>query len=935
MNSTPEHSQPSTVVTDPVAVVAVTPPPATGLSTAPISEVGQSASSLLATKPHFREPEVLRPALSELAVLQSSSKAPGATIPPAPVPVLQRSEEDVSDDDELFGLSGSSGGGLSAELLGGVAKVLGSISARETMASLFRRATLAPAALAPLRRPVPLGPPPPPVVVGASRPVSALIAVFDRSCAVSAAPALPPPAPRRLHPVGSSVAAPVFARLAGTNALATIAATAGGTGTRPAVIGGFRLPGFADAGLIDKRASSASVTKMPAPEPLPAPLPEPASEPAPGPVITPTVERPVQASQASAPTVRSLPWDCLQAVFDFAPASELWRMAQVSRDWRAASGAAACWRSASGVQEPAFAAALPAALAALRAGAPASSPAIAALRLPLLRAATPLLRAFPWARFLSAGAYKRVWRVWSTAARCEEAVSVMDVAVLAPTGQLPVVASEIQVGCMLSQIVRTGACPNFVATRAVFLHALAPHTHFATLWGGSEGEGGGGCARPPFSAAAPGFELAPTGDAAIVDMRRQLAARVDAAAVAAVAPGCSPPSIYQYIVMELCEGGDVESALRAAEPATAAAEATGGAAADAADAAGAAAAASALAQLSFALLVARHRFSLRHHDVKLLNVFLARAPGGAAAVRYALGSGEGSTALVAPLAEWGGSIVKLADYGTAAVHSDALGSPSCAHHLTTVENSAPELLTRGAAAPQAFASADSWSLGLVAVHLLTGNAPYEELLAPLRCPLPLRRELRRLWASDAAFFILRPAISASGGATLLADTLYRILVLTAGAPPAAAGSGAEVGADALRGDGPVGALLADVAGPGKSAVGGEVIVGSSGHRLGAPALAALRRGFAEHAAEFSLWLGSAPFMRRARRRMALLPGSGPALAGLLALRPQDRPTMRELLLSSFFERLHERVGTSDEDSARAFLHASAFADMDAAALPDL
>ena len=61
--------------------------------------------------------------------------------------------------------------------------------------------------------------------------------------------------------------------------------------------------------------------------------------------------------------------------------------------------------------------------------------------------------------------------------------------------------------------------------------------------------------------------------------------------------------------------------------------------------------------------------------------------------------------------------------------------------FTTLENTPPEFLICGSAARQAF-SADTFPLGLATLHLLTGQEPYEELLADVRCPA----YLKQIWA---------------------------------------------------------------------------------------------------------------------------------------------------------------------------------------------
>jgi serine/threonine protein kinase len=721
--------------------------------------------------------------------------------------------------------------------------------------------------------------------------------------------------------------------------------------------------------------------------------------------------------------------------------------------------------------------------------------------MPIYEVGAAFLRAFPWGSFLADGAYKQVWRVWNAAGRRMEAVSVMDVAALAPTGNLPVIATEIQVGCMLAELVRSHVCPNFVQTHQVFLQAHAPHIHFPWWWGTAEVRAPHG-STCPFTPAMPSMTHA-EGLSAVVStaevdcahapdsaklrqgdksarQSRKLSNTVDVdtavsaldaclhpeclpASAAAIARGaggdgtarptgvCSilstfarfgsgelrigmeepttrgragrqcEPGLFQYIRMELCDGGDLETWLRAVEPAVLAAEARLASAAVVMPAAGdvgivneaegrvprerarsrAPAAVAAVApvaeaaslegdgagthlrqldeaaaamfrsylfQMAFSLYTARERFNLRHYDVKLLNFFIQSAgvskhPGREEAadaltrgsgLRYHLGpmvfelplglptSGDPAAALRPQ------HIVKLADYGTADVRAATLGLPIKPYHLTTLENAAPEMLYLGAACPQSFSTADTWALGLCAVHLLTGAAPYEELLSELHCPPLLRKEITRLWMTVPCFTVLR-AVLADDAEDVLVNTLYRVLVLTSGVPPRsycgagsrdnAAGAEPAVGLGQHARANPLCELLqfvitgrhcphidasesvacagsaADVPLPssvrpsraaGKRATGAgagstkPVRGGLTGSKLTAAQLAAAHRVYLEHAGEFSMRAGTNPALARARRRMALTEGAKEAVEHLMQLDPQRRPTMLTLLQAPLF-----------------------------------
>ena len=75
---------------------------------------------------------------------------------------------------------------------------------------------------------------------------------------------------------------------------------------------------------------------------------------------------------------------------------------------------------------------------------------------------------YPWAAFLSEGAFKRVYRVHNKKVGAMEALSVMDLDLIESTGNKQVVGAELAVSTLLSSLVRRNVCPNFIATRRVF-----------------------------------------------------------------------------------------------------------------------------------------------------------------------------------------------------------------------------------------------------------------------------------------------------------------------------------------------------------------------------------------------------------------------------------------------------------------------------------
>jgi serine/threonine protein kinase len=125
--------------------------------------------------------------------------------------------------------------------------------------------------------------------------------------------------------------------------------------------------------------------------------------------------------------------------------------------------------------------------------------------LPALRCWDLLIDAFPTGKFLADGAFKKVFRVWNPAKQRHEAVSVMDVQQIAELGLELVVQQEVQVSFLLSDLVDTGRCPNFVQVYETFQFA------YDAPWGGDL------CAQDP-------------GD----------------------------EGLFQYIRMEMCTEGDAE-----------------------------------------------------------------------------------------------------------------------------------------------------------------------------------------------------------------------------------------------------------------------------------------------------------------------------------------------------------------------------------------
>ncbi|KAH8076849.1 hypothetical protein JL721_879 [Aureococcus anophagefferens] len=339
---------------------------------------------------------------------------------------------------------------------------------------------------------------------------------------------------------------------------------------------------------------------------------------------------------------------------------------------------------------------------------------------------------------------------------------------------------------------------------------------------------------------------------------------------------------WLYARMELCGHGDVEGWLRSLP---------GGALPDGATLA-------LFFQMCFSLYASRAALGLRHYDVKLLN-FLAAPVAAATVARYAVGPAAFDLRLDPALC---GAWAKLADFGTSRCDAASLGAHADGSLLTTVENAPADLLVAGDAADFHGFAHDTFSLGLAAVHLFGGCAPYEELMADCTCPAPLRGALAKLWLADggggAVARTCRTVYDDDGAGNsgdassdddgvgepydrTLFDTLYRFFVLL-GVPEA----------DAL---------------------------GPAGQRV--------RKRFADDAARFDLETGDAPAIARCRARFG---ENLPLLKAMLAFDAAQRPTMRALLLSPLFAPLR----ATGELRADAVVATFARRD-DAAPIPDV
>lgn len=343
---------------------------------------------------------------------------------------------------------------------------------------------------------------------------------------------------------------------------------------------------------------------------------------------------------------------------------------------------------------------------------------------------------YPWACFLSEGSFKKVYMVHNAQTACDEAVSVMDVEEIVDKRA---VAAELVVSVMLSSLARRAICPNFIITRSVFTSRSAPSESY---WGNAVN-------KKPHGTFVKGrlYNVPPE-------------------------PRKTYPGRYQYIRMELCNEGDTEEFLKRQE-----AECLDGAVAQAI-----------VFQIAFALHAAADKFSVKHYDIKLLNVFLHRYKDlpGPLILRYGLGCH--TFALQMPASQ--PLVAKIADYGTANISPQSTGQPVTIAQFTTIENTPPDFFILGDQAKQGHGH-DCFALGLCMLHLFTGHAPYEEIMDDVRCPASLKKKLRQIWENEnvEGYSVLRSVILSDVFKDEMGhiidgepdetpyDTLYRFLVL--------------------------------------------------------------------------------------------------------------------------------------------------------------
>ncbi|KAE8889031.1 hypothetical protein PF005_g18459 [Phytophthora fragariae] len=348
----------------------------------------------------------------------------------------------------------------------------------------------------------------------------------------------------------------------------------------------------------------------------------------------------------------------------------------------------------------------------------------------------------PRGHYLANGAYKEVFKVFSSEKKRLEAISVMDISAIENTGNQGVIRQEVAHSVLLSNATEHGICPNFLRIYDVFLAEEQPRQE---RWGSKTH-------RKP-------VELLADGSAYSAASNNQQ----KATSLTSKQSDC----LFQYIRMEFCDGGDLEDFIGLQKDKILPLESV---------------AVPFFFQMVFGLFCAREKFNLRHGDIKLLNFFLKdigranlrKEPGADVVLHYLLEDSCFVLQMPASFSYW----VKLADYGAADSNLENVGKPVTIYQFATLENSPIEFLLEGNIAEQSFA-ADTFSLGLCLLHLFTGSAPYEEILENVLCPVDLLKDLKSIWMSprkNSEFSVIKN-VARGDDENTLCHTLYRFIVL--------------------------------------------------------------------------------------------------------------------------------------------------------------
>jgi serine/threonine protein kinase len=441
----------------------------------------------------------------------------------------------------------------------------------------------------------------------------------------------------------------------------------------------------------------------------------------------------------------------------------------------------------------------------------------------------------PRGEFLAEGAFKKVY------ATNGHAVSIINLSSLIKCGDhMSEVARELEISCLLTNLVRRRCCPNFINMIDAFIcHQAQPIT--ASNSASSDQND----SKPDIMS-----------------------------------------GVWLYARMGLCGYGDIEGWLKKQAGGVLPVHAT----------------LQVFFQICFSIYFARSTIGLRHYDLKLLNFLVTPIETQVIHARYNLGN---TTFDVHLCHDKMGAWAKLADFGTSHFHCKSMGMPAHGGLLTTVENTPVDILFGGDAQDTHAFTHDTFSLGLAALHLFGGGAPYEELMCCCTCPDNLHHALCAIWFQNENSFHNKNAysFSALAGVTwhadetanhTLSDTFYRFLILL-GVPTS--------DDDIFRRIGPAAKAVLAVA--------RFYLLGDTVQIHGKKRLAKARRKLAcdsrlsqqrfdTHTHKFNIQTGVHPTIVRCRSRL------GPnfiVLKAMLDFDPRQRPTMRSILASAVFSSL--------------------------------
>lgn len=363
------------------------------------------------------------------------------------------------------------------------------------------------------------------------------------------------------------------------------------------------------------------------------------------------------------------------------------------------------------------------------------------------------------------------------------------------------------------------------------------------------------------------------------------------------------PGRHQYIRMELVNEGDAEELIKRQSDELLPTDVSR----------------AILFQIAFALYVAADKFSVKHYDIKLLNIFIQRADtDGNLVMRYGLGSHVFALRMPSSHA----FIAKLADFGTANINPASNGLPVAIAHFTTLENTPPDFMILGDDATQGHEH-DSFGLGLSMLQLFTGSKPYEEILEDVACPPNLKKRLRGVWENESidGYSVIRSVIfdgvdKDEDGHIIegdpdetFYDTLYRFLVLF-GIPDVQFQQ-----KTCPR----VWKAIFDSLEPAKAtrARGGKPVRKKSGSDV---------TQYSRDCKKYSIRSGNNIYIARARHCLTSINGGLDLLLRLCAFDPKTRATAMDVLNSAFMEDLREhQPGAAPYDASTMVLSYMSFA----------